>query len=176
MFLDIVAFTAFAETHAAEDVIAALNEYFEPIVHAIHEHNGDVDKFVGDQVFAIFHEPEEAVRAALAIRFIIEELAEQRRSRGVPAMEFRMGLNYGAVVRGNVGGDARGDNTLIGDVVNVAARLQSACEPGRILASESITEKMGSAAHLDRRLKYKLKGKEEHIVAAYISAREAVAI
>ncbi|MCR9142884.1 MAG: GAF domain-containing protein [bacterium] len=172
LFLDIVSFTRFAETHSAEEVIATLNEYFQPIVHIIHEHGGDVDKFVGDQVFAIFDDAPEAVRSALAIRARIDELGRSRPERGLPHMEFRMGLNHGPVVRGNVGGDARRDNTLIGDVVNVAARLQSACEPGKILASESVVERMESAARIDRRLKYKLKGKVEPVVACYLSRED----
>ncbi len=174
LFLDIVGFTRFAETHSAEEVIAVLNEYFEPIVHIIHEHGGDVDKFVGDQVFAIFDEAPNAVRAALAIRAQIDELGAARTSQGAQHMEFRMGLNEGPVVRGNVGGDSRRDNTLIGDVVNVAARLQSACEPGLVLAAQSVIDRMGtdSGARVDRRLKYKLKGKTEPVVACYLSRAE----
>ncbi|MEQ9365027.1 MAG: adenylate/guanylate cyclase domain-containing protein [Leptospirales bacterium] len=171
LFLDIVSFTGFAETHPAEEVIATLNEYFQPIVQIIHEHGGDVDKFVGDQVFAIFDDAAEAVHAALAIRVRIEELGRSRSERGLTPMEFRIGLNHGPVVRGNVGGETRRDNTLIGDVVNVAARLQSACEPGLVLASQSVVERMGGVARIDRRLKYKLKGKNEPVVACYLSAK-----
>ncbi len=175
LFLDIVGFTAFAETHSAEDVVAVLNQHFEPIVHCIHEHGGDVDKFVGDQVFAIFHSPAEALKASLAIRAIIDELGATRRSKGEAPMEFRTGLNHGHVVRGNVGGDARRDNTLIGDVVNVAARLQSACEPGRVLVARALLDELAPAelqslAREEKGLRFQLKGKSEPVRAAYIVA------
>lgn len=175
LFLDIVGFTAFAEAHSAETVVAVLNHYFEPIVHCIHEHGGDVDKFVGDQVFAIFHSPADALKASLAIRTIIDELGAARRAKSESAMEFRTGLNHGHVVRGNVGGDARRDNTLIGDVVNVAARLQSACEPGRVLVARALLDQLESAefsalAREEQGLRFQLKGKNEPVRAAYIVA------
>jgi class 3 adenylate cyclase len=176
LFLDVVGFTKYAESHSAEDVVQILNDYFGPIVRLIHEAGGDVDKFVGDQVFAIFDEPRHAVRAALAVRRCIEELARERAGEGRAVIEFRMGLNYGPVVRGNVGGDARSDNTLIGDVVNVAARLQAVCEPGRILASAAVAARMADAAIVQRRVRLKLKGKLEPVSAAYLSERSAAAV
>lgn len=173
LFLDVVGFTRYAETHTAEDVVQILNDYFNPIVERIHDCGGDVDKFVGDQVFAIFDSPAAAVRAALGVRECIDELSRRRRVAGASPLEFRMGLNYGPVVRGNVGGDARSDNTLIGDVVNVAARLQAVCEPGRILAAESIVTDAGEIARVESRVQLKLKGKTDPVSAAYLGpARE----
>lgn len=170
LFLDVVGFTRYAEMHSAEEVVQILNDYFNPIVHEIHKAGGDVDKFVGDQVFAIFDEPQAAIRAALLVRQCIDGLKRDRDAAGLATLEFRIGLNYGPVVRGNVGGDSRSDNTLIGDVVNVAARLQSACEPGKILASESIAQEVGDLAQIEKRVRLKLKGKEEPVRALYLRA------
>ncbi|MCE9599279.1 MAG: GAF domain-containing protein [Spirochaetia bacterium] len=169
LFLDVVGFTRYAETHSAEEVVQILNDYFNPIVHKIHEAGGDVDKFVGDQVFAIFDRPEAAIQASLLARKCIDDLGAQRFAAGKTHLEFRIGLNYGPVVRGNVGGDSRSDNTLIGDVVNVAARLQSVCEPGRILASQSIASAAEGMARVEKRVLLKLKGKEEPVTALYLA-------
>ncbi len=182
LFLDVVGFTRYAETHTAEEVVQILNDYFDPIVRRIHDCGGDVDKFVGDQVFAIFDESRAAIRAALSVRECIDAMSRRRRAQGATALEFRMGLNYGPVVRGNVGGDARSDNTLIGDVVNVAARLQAVCEPGRILAAESVAAAVGefmeAEARIESRVQLKLKGKADAVPAAYLgpAAERALAV
>lgn len=170
LFIDVVGFTRYAENHSAEQVVQILNDYFGPIVHKIHEAGGDVDKFVGDQVFAIFDTAEDGIRASLSVRNCVESLNAERKNKSLATLEFRMGLNDGPVVRGNVGGDARSDNTLIGDMVNVASRLQSVCEPGEILASQSVTKSMNGYAKIKKTVKLKLKGKEEPVLAYYIGS------
>lgn len=123
MFVDVRDFTSFAESRPAEQVVAALNQLFEAIVPVIHRHGGRVDKYMGDGLLAVFGAPrhlpdhaERAVRAAL-------EMAEIGTSSG---LRFGIGINTGPVVAGNVGGAGRLEFSVIGDVVNVAARVEEA--------------------------------------------------
>jgi adenylate cyclase len=123
MFIDVRSFTSFAERTPAGDVVAALNRLFERIVPIIHAHGGRVDKFVGDGLLAVFGAPrrlrdhaDKALAAALEIAQAV----------GDGALQIGIGLNSGTVVAGNIGGDQRYEFSVIGDAVNVAARVEAA--------------------------------------------------
>jgi adenylate cyclase len=125
MFVDVRDFTGFAERTAAPEVVAALNHLFEQIVPVVHDHGGWVDKFVGDGLLAVFGAPrrqsdhaDQALAAAL-------EIAEACRS-GESELQVGIGLNSGTVVAGNVGGAGRLEFSVIGDAVNIAARVEAA--------------------------------------------------
>src|SRR5439155_15453053 len=123
MFIDIRDFTGFSERATAPQVVATINRMFERAVPIIHAHHGHVDKFVGDGLLAVFGAPrrqddhaDQALAAALEIeRAVGEEFAGELR--------IGIGLNSGAVVAGNVGGAGRFEFSVIGDAVNVAARV-----------------------------------------------------
>jgi adenylate cyclase len=126
MFIDVRNFTSFAERTPAGDVVAALNRLFERIVPIIHAHGGRVDKFVGDGLLAVFGAPrrlrdhaDKALAAALEIAEAVHDGAEG-------SLEIGIGLNSGTVVAGNIGGDRRYEFSVIGDAVNVAARVEAA--------------------------------------------------
>ena len=126
MFIDIRNFTGFAERASAPEVVATINRLFERAVPVIHAHGGHVDKFVGDGLLAVFGAPrrqenhaDEALAAALEIERAVDEEFEGELAIGV-------GLNSGVVVAGNVGGAGRLEFSVIGDAVNVAARVESA--------------------------------------------------
>jgi adenylate cyclase len=173
MFLDIRDFTGFAERSSAPDVVATLNRLFELIVPVIHEHGGHVDKFVGDGLLAVFGAPrrqadhaDQALRAALAIARAVEE-------RGPAGLQIGIGLNSGPVVAGNVGGAGRLEFSVIGDAVNVAARVESATrETGDvILLAENVKRLLrDEAVDLESRPEIRLKGKRERVVL-YAPAR-----
>jgi len=131
MFLDIKGFTSFAEKHTAHEVIQGINEIFGPATDIIYQYKGDVDKFIGDCIFAIFPDPLPAVRSAVDIQDLMRDTLG-----GETPFSIRIGINCGRVVSGNVGSENRSDNTLIGDAVNTAQRLESNCTPGRILLSD----------------------------------------
>ncbi len=131
LFVDIKGFTAFSEIHDPEVVIEAINRFFDPAAGLILKHHGDVDKFIGDCMFAVFQSPEHAVKAGVAIL----ECWQQLRKQDFP-FEVRIGIHAGQAVRGNVGGESRRDYTYIGDAVNLAQRLESNCTPGSLLLSE----------------------------------------
>ncbi len=137
LFSDIRNFTGLSEKNSPEQVFALLNEFFggvEPIIRANH---GRVDKFIGDAVMAVFHhsEPEHhtlsAVKAAFAIRQLVDELGNSRRLMGKAGINVGVGISTGTVLLGDVGSSRRKDLTVIGDEVNLASRLETASKKGR---------------------------------------------
>ena len=125
MFVDVRAFTAFAETAQPSEVIAALNGLFEVIVPIVTRHGGHVDKFLGDGLLAAFGAPEgyvdHADRAVAAGCEIVQEV-----NRPNARLRVGVGVNTGAVVAGSIGGAGRLNFSVIGDPVNVAARVEAA--------------------------------------------------
>jgi adenylate cyclase len=164
MFVDVRNFTEFAEQTEAREVVAAINELFEQIVPIIHAHSGRVDKFVGDGLLAVFGAPrrdpdhaDHALAAALEI---------ERTVRSDEGLEFGIGLNSGRVVAGNVGGAGRLEFSVIGDAVNVAARVEAATrETGDTVLVAAPTKELLRAPHprLIKRTGVELKGKREQV-------------
>ena len=131
MFADVRGFTARSEAMEPEAVIGALNRYFEAVTAAIHEHGGTVDKFMGDGVMAFFGAPNvlpnpcaAAVAAARAMLERLQQLNRKLAAEGAPAVAIGIGLHVGEAVVGHVGSAQRHEYTAIGDVVNVASRIE----------------------------------------------------
>jgi adenylate cyclase len=126
MFVDIRDFTPFAERSSARETVSFLNEFFDLVVPVVLEHGGHADKFLGDGLLAVFGAPERAGdhadRALEAACAIVRAIAERFQGR----LEVGIGLNSGPVVVGSVGGGGRLEFTVIGDPVNVAARVEKA--------------------------------------------------
>jgi adenylate cyclase len=128
LFADIRSFTAMSETMAPEAVVEVLNNYFTEMVELVFRYRGTLDKFVGDALMAVFGVPvplpraaTRAVECALAMQRRLADMREQGRT---PVQGMRIGINTGEAIVGNIGSDRRMDFTVVGDVVNVAARLQ----------------------------------------------------
>jgi adenylate cyclase len=143
LFLDVRDFTGFADRAPATEVVATLNRLFEAVVPVIHDHGGHVDKFVGDGLLAVFGAPrrqpdhaDQAIAAACQIAQTVQRELDGELAVGI-------GVNSGSVVAGNVGGAGRLEFSVIGDAVNVAARVESATrETGdTVLISESTRER-----------------------------------
>jgi adenylate cyclase len=131
---DLRGFTAFADTRPGTEVVALLNDFFECLVTAVHNHDGEVLKFMGDGLLAIFritaeHDETEvshkAMAAAREARVRVIELNERRAAKGEPPLHWGVALHCGEVLYGNIGGAARLDFTTIGPAVNMAARLEA---------------------------------------------------
>ena len=132
LFSDIRRFTAYSEANEPEQIVRQLNEYFERMVRCISAEGGTVDKFFGDAVMAVFgglvdleNECDAALRAALAMRSSLAELNEAWRAEGIPEFDNGIGLHYGPVLQGTIGSADRKEFTIIGDTVNLTARLES---------------------------------------------------
>ena len=126
MFLDIRDFTGFAERAPAREVVGTINRLFDRVVPIIHEHKGHVDKFVGDGVLAVFGAPRrQENHADLAVKAAVALIDAVRGEFG-DTLGVGIGINSGTVVAGNVGGGGRLEFSVIGDPVNVAARIEAA--------------------------------------------------
>jgi adenylate cyclase len=164
MFIDIRDFTGFAEETPADEVVSALNELFEQIVPIIHDHGGRVDKFVGDGLLAVFGAPRrQEDHAGCALAAALEIARDVKSEHG---LKIGIGLNSGTVVAGNVGGAGRLEFSVIGDPVNVAARVEAATKDtgDQILIAERTKELLGdSHPDLAERTGIELKGKREKV-------------
>ncbi len=143
-FIDICKFTSISEQIKPDELVNLLNTYFEVIVKEILDHDGYVDKFIGDAVMAVFrgegHEVN-AAKCALAIRNDIEKMEANPLGLNY-SPQVSIGINCGEMVSGNIGSTSlkRLDYTVLGDVVNTSQRLQSAAEDGQILVNEQMNE------------------------------------
>jgi class 3 adenylate cyclase len=154
MFLDVKGFTAYSEKHGASEVVAAINRIFKPATDTIYSCGGDVDKYIGDCIFAAFPDAASGVKAALGIMKLFEKLDKD----GNP-FSIRIGINSGRAVRANVGSTARREYTYIGDAVNLAQRLESNCTPGKLLLSEGVYNDCGVSFDSAERKEIAVKGK-----------------
>lgn len=137
LFADIRGFTAFAEHRPPEAVVHMLNRYLRLQADLVQRFHGDVDKFMGDAVFAHFTGPDmalDAIRCALEIQKAIDDAS--RTDADVAALAVGIGIATGDVIVGSIGSDDRRDYTAIGPAVNLASRLCSTAEPREILMSE----------------------------------------
>ena len=149
LFSDIKGFTTITESFGAPDTVSMLNEYFTEMEGVIFDHNGILDKCIGDAIMAVFGAPfpspedaDNAVKVAIRMQQVLSALNRRRREADRPEFEIRIGINSADVVAGNIGSARRMDYTVIGDGVNIAARLESANKQfgTRVLISESTRE------------------------------------
>jgi adenylate cyclase len=145
LFSDIRSFTTITEQLGAQGTVALLNEYFTLMVDCIQREEGMLDKFIGDAIMAAFgipvahdDDPDRAVRSAIAMIVELRIWNAARVADGKLPVDIGVGLNSDNVVSGNIGSKKRMDYTIIGDGVNLAARLESACKQygAHILISE----------------------------------------
>lgn len=144
-FSDLRGFTSLSEKTSPEAIIAQLNEYFSEMVDVVFQHRGTIDKFVGDMIMALFNAPlqdplhaDHAVQCAVAMHQRLEALNRRWTSEGRPALECGIGINTGDMIVGNVGAESIRSYTVLGDNVNLGARLESLCKEyqARIIISE----------------------------------------
>ena len=163
LFMDMVGFTTFAEKHDPETVTRTLNELLSLCGEAVRDCGGDVDKFIGDSLMAVFVEPEAGVHAALEIRGSLSEFNALRKKKGEQPVEVRIGINSGLLIRGEIGTLQRKELTVIGDVVNTAARVQSKAGPGEIFVTKATYDLVGNKEDFAPMGKVALKGKKKPV-------------
>lgn len=157
MFSDIRGYTTRSEGMTPEQIIGFLNRYFDRVVALIHGRGGSVVSFMGDGLMAVFGAPKpldnpcrEAFEAARAMLEFVTELNRQLLSEGQAPVDIGIGLNAGEAVIGHVGSSARHDYTAIGDVTNVASRLEGLTKEAhyRIVVSKMVAEQLGQTAEV----------------------------
>ena len=172
LFSDVRSFTTITETLGAQGTVALLNEYFDIMVEAISEQGGMVDKFIGDAIMAGFGIPvaneddeDRGVRAGINMIKRLWEWNEIREKEGKMPVDMGLGLNTDKVVSGNIGSSKRMDYTMIGDGVNLAARLESACKAysARILISDYTYKKLKGTYQIRYIDDVVVKGKTEPV-------------
>jgi adenylate cyclase len=172
LFADMVGFTPFTEERPASEVIEMLNRYWEEIVPIVVEREGGhIERFAGDAILALFNALEEqsdhALRAVLAATAIVEASERMRATRD-DWPRFRVGVNTGRVVIGNVGGALQQSFSVVGDAVNVAARLQTVAPPGRIALRSATVSAVRASVDVQPIGPIVLKGKEDPIEVSLV--------
>jgi adenylate cyclase len=170
IFCDLRGFTPLAEKLPPEEVVAALNEFYSLMIDTTIKNDGSINKFLGDAVMAIFGAPVHyadhslrAIKTAVGMQAQVAELSAQRVKSGKAPIAIGIGVSAGVAVAGTVGTESQMEYTVIGDRVNLAARLESNAKPGQILISQETYDHV--ADHVKARClgPMSVKGKEEEV-------------
>ncbi len=172
LFSDIRSFTTLTEELGAQETVSLLNEYFTIMVDCIQNEGGMLDKFIGDAIMAVFgmpfphdDDPDRGLRTAISMMTELNDFNYLRIKAGKRTIDHGVGLNTDFVVSGNIGSPKRMDYTVIGDGVNLAARLESACKQygARILVSEHTMKNLKSTYRTREVDKVIVKGKTKPV-------------
>lgn len=163
MFVDICGFTAYSEANPPEEVTRLLNEVFGICEVITRESHGDIDKFIGDALMATFVDADDAVRAGKRVLGALANLNRSKLESGKDTVSVRIGVSSGRVMRSEVGTSCRKDRTVLGDPVNVAARMQEAAAPNSILVSEATRARLSEDHGFRSSGSRSAKGKKEPI-------------
>ncbi len=149
LFCDIRGFTPLAEREPPERTVRILNDFMTRMAAAVDHQGGIVDKFLGDGIMAVFLATgaspghcDRAVQAGLEMLRSMEGFNEKWQEEGLHSIEIRVGIAAGDMIAGNIGSETRMDFTVIGDVVNLASRLERRAEPGTIMVSNPVRESL----------------------------------
>lgn len=167
LFADLVGFTTFSEQRPPEEGMELLNTYWAAVVPVIvDEYGGFVERFAGDGIVVIFNtlgdQPDHALRAARCALHVQREIGRVAAERDDWPL-FRIGVNTGPAVLGNVGAEQRRNFTVIGDTANTAARFEALAEPGRVLVGPATYELVRDQVPVRPRGAHELKGKAEPV-------------
>jgi adenylate cyclase len=175
LFCDLRDFTPLAEALPAPEVVAVLNGFLERAVDAVFAHAGTLDKYLGDGLMAYFGAPvgqpdhaTRAVRCALAMRAALSALNDERAQRGEPPLRMGIGVHTGTVVLDDIGASRRREYTVVGDTVNVAARLQdlTKSEGVDVLVSDATRRLLRDAVALSAPRALTLRGRAAPLLAS----------
>jgi len=170
LFADIRNFTSMAEKMKPDEVVNLLNTYFSGLTNVVFKYEGTLDKYMGDCVMAVFGVPvshyndtERAVVAAVEMQKFMNELNKKREEEGLLRVEIGIGINSGYVISGNMGSIERMDYTVIGDVVNIASRLEGNAKRGQILVTKPVYEEVKYLVDGSLLGTIRVKGKERPV-------------
>ena len=168
LFADIRGFTAMTERSQPEEIVSLLNEYFEVMVDVLFQCEGTLDKFVGDEIMALFgaplpmdNAPLQAVTCALLMQRGLSEFNRTRLAEGQEPIRIGIGIDTGPVVTGAIGSSRALQYTAIGDAVNTASRLCAQAEPGQILITDATLKLIRGKVDVVALPPMQLRGKQE---------------
>lgn len=169
LFLDIRNFTSFSESRSAHEVYTELNKLLDFMIDIVHAHSGIINKFLGDGFLAVFgaplDDPSHAINAVRAARAISAALKEKSGSGSVVNLGIGIGIHCGEALTGNVGSDKRKEYTVIGDVINLASRIEQLNKQFRseILLSEEVRQAIGDSFAVQEKGEVQVKGREKPV-------------
>lgn len=172
LFSDIRSFTTLSEQTGAQGTVSLLNEYFSLMVECIQDEGGMLDKFIGDALMAAFGLPishgddeDRAVRSAIQMMARLADFNQHRAERDLLPIDIGIGINTDLVVSGNIGSPRRMDYTVIGDGVNLASRLESACKQyfSQLLIAQNTYDKLHGTYRIRKVDRVIVKGKTEPV-------------
>lgn len=168
VFADIRGYTGFSEAMPPEYVVQMLNDYLSLAANVILSYSGTLDKYLGDGIMAIFNAPEDqpdhvqlAAEAAMMLQAGARELAQQRGD----GLSFSIGIAVGDAVVGYIGTDSAVNYTAVGDVVNLAKRLQEYASPGQVLVEQTVVSRLGGGVRTRPLGEMKFRGKQKQVFA-----------
>ncbi|MCG8568522.1 MAG: HAMP domain-containing protein [Spirochaetes bacterium] len=169
LFSDIRGFTAFSDNSEPHEVIQNLNDILQSQTHIVEKFNGDIDKFVGDEIMAVFDNPQDAVRCGYHLIKAVYEVNKKNNT----SLYIGVGINSGEVVAGNIGSKNRLEYAIIGDTVNLASRLCSMAKKNMLLISKNTYEEVKDIVDIKIIANQKIKGKNQLIdVYAVLGLKE----
>ncbi|MCK4542217.1 MAG: PAS domain-containing protein [Spirochaetales bacterium] len=179
-FADIRGYTHFSEGKEPEYIIEVLNDYFKEAVEIVIKYRGYIDKFIGDCIMAAWGVPLEsekydagkAVACALEIQQLVRSKDRTFFKGEASNLTIGIGMHTGPLVAGNLGSSRRMDYSIIGDTVNVAARLEGVAGPGEIIITDSTRSYLGSGFRLEKKKPVQVKGKTEPIPIYRVVGKE----
>lgn len=183
LFCDVVGFTELSEYLSPQEVGELLNQYFSYFSIAADSCNGTVDKFIGDCVMILFGVPQSdvshglhAVTCGVLIQEIAARINHQRHEKGLPLVQFKVGINSGKMLAGNLGSVERMQYTVVGDTVNLTARVCDICTPGQILVTEATLTQPGvrSLARSVPQNTVKVKGRRQPVKTYLIDSESLI--
>jgi adenylate cyclase len=170
LFCDIRGFTTMTEKEPVETIVTLLNEYFSAMSDVIFKNHGTLDKFIGDAIMAIYGAPLEmkdgayqCVKTAVEMRDKLTKLNDKWKSEKKPQIQVGYGINTGEAIVGNIGSERRMEYTAIGDMVNVAARVEGETEGSQIFITEETFAELGSKVQVKKLKPVQLKGKSAKV-------------
>jgi adenylate cyclase len=170
LFSDIRGFTAMSEKMKPKEVVTTLNSYFSEMIDIIFKFDGTLDKIVGDELMVVFGAPiardddaERAVKTAIGMIESLKKFNEKRVKKGKVPINAGIGINKGKVISGNIGSKDQMDYTVIGDTVNLGARLCSFAGPLKIIISRSVKNEIGEDYKTRKLEAIKVKGKRKPV-------------
>jgi adenylate cyclase len=168
LFVDIRAFTAMSELMEPEDVVAALDIYLEVLTASVLKFDGTINKYIGDEIVAIWNAPHKhedhhlrAVLCGLDMVACRDEINTRLRAKGLPAINYGIGINSGDAIVGEMGSPFRKQYDVIGDTVNTGARLCSAAGGGEVMIGQTVWEVIGDSIVVEETEPLRLKGKSQ---------------
>jgi adenylate cyclase len=155
LFCDVRGFARLAHRAAPETIVDLLNILFTEMAAEIFEHQGTLNKYLGDGLMALFGAPVggetdavNAVSAAIGMQRRIKEVNLQLAAKGLPKVTLGIGINTGEATVGCIGAEQRSEYTAIGDTVNIASRIEGIANPGQVLVTRETAKELGDKFHL----------------------------